>query len=149
MIRRVFGVAVMLAVLPLPLDVQAAGSQVMCDQAQSGNVYATPQDALKQCGFVIYPLESVTTNVAGMRVYTYRVNENLVTHTVPATGFSFANATTQQLAEFHLPPRPTDPVALESWLTQMTRVHVAAGPPSWLQMESGRDSTLIASGPDM
>jgi hypothetical protein len=131
MFRLFISVAMMLVLLPLPLVAETAGAQVVCNQMVTANVYAAGADVLSQCGFTRYPLQSVSTNADGMRVYTYLVNGDEVTHTVPPTGFDFATATARQLAELHvqLPSRPSDPAGQTAWTNRMQHLTVAASPP--------------------
>jgi hypothetical protein len=63
------------------------------------------QDAatLKSCGIPTYPVISMVTAADGSTTYSYDVEGDLSTYTVPPSGFDFASATPAQLAEYGVP----------------------------------------------
>ena len=94
--------------------------------------YSVDASTLSACGIQSYPLLSDTTMADGSHVYSYDVQGDTTTYTVPPAGFDMASASPAQLAEYGVPPAP--PVGTSAygvWEASLQKMHILT-PPSFL-----------------
>jgi hypothetical protein len=91
--------------------------------SQNYNPYDYSEAAVAACGIATHPLTNKTPLPGGGDQYSYDLGNGITAILkTPPPGFDVANATKEQLSEYGLPQRPTDPVRLASWksLTVLT-----------------------------
>jgi len=107
-----------------------AAAQPSC--GSSFDPYSSDPSTLSACGIISYPLQSVATLADGSHVYTYTVEGDTTTYTVPPAGFDMASASPAQLAEYGVPPAPpTGTSAYSVWEASIQKMHILT-PPSAL-----------------
>lgn len=104
---KVKGVLITIGALALMIPLTSGSGPAAADASICGtsfNPYAQDAATLQSCGIPTYPLMSKVTAGDGSTTYTYNVEGDQTTYTVPPAGFNFATATAAQLAEYGVPP---------------------------------------------
>lgn len=114
------------AVGVLTATAHAAAALSSC--AVGADPYSATDAQRAACGVQGFPLESEATQSNGLRTYSYVIEGVATTYYVPPAGFDPATASDEQLAEYHLPARPTDPTAQSQWNSSVGRASFAAPP---------------------
>ena len=58
----------------------------------------------------------------GGKIYTYSLDGNLILEPVPPAGWDPLKASSDEIHQYGLPPRPSDPTALRDWSAKMSRL---------------------------
>jgi hypothetical protein len=100
---------VALAVVAIVMATGAAGGSVQHPAAAvacgaSVDPYAQSASALQKCGIPTFPLLSEVHSQDGSTTYTYNVEGDITTYTIPPANFDFSTATPAQIAEYNVPP---------------------------------------------
>ena len=64
----------------------------------------------------------------GGKVYTYSLDGNLIPEPVPPAGWDPLKASSDEIHQYGLPPRPSDPAALHDWSAKMSRLKFRGKP---------------------
>jgi hypothetical protein len=106
--------------------------------ADVNSPYDYTQQAASKC-FATDPLVSVSSFADGGTEYAYRQASGALAYiTVPPAGFDPINATAGELMQYGLPARPTDPLALLEWQSEMSKAWWAT-PPNFLAQLPGSE----------
>ena len=81
---------------------QASAAAVAC--GASVDPYTQSASALRECGIPTFPLLSEVHSQDGSTTYTYNVEGDVTTYTIPPANFDFSTATPAQIAEYNVPP---------------------------------------------
>lgn len=92
-----------LLLVPAILGMSNAGAAAVTCGA-SVDPYSQSASALQECGISTFPLRSEVHAQDGSTTYTYNVEGDTTTYTVPPASFDFSTATPAQLAEYNVPP---------------------------------------------
>jgi ABC-type Na+ efflux pump permease subunit len=100
---------VVLAVVAIVMATGAAGGSVEHQAAAvacgaSVDPYTQSASALQACGIPTFPLLSEVHSQDGSTTYTYNVEGDVTTYTIPPSNFDFNTATPAQIAEYNVPP---------------------------------------------
>lgn len=133
------------ATLPLlitPLSASASPASSLPNCHSSFNPYAYSRAAVAACGFPTFPLTATQALPGGGSSYDYMVNGHLVKFKVPPPGFHPSTASSANLKEYGLPPRPAAARPLAQWQAQMRSWRGAAKPPPFLAETHVRSDTV-------
>jgi Peptidase A4 family len=119
-------VAAALIVVPASATTQSA-----CPKDTSP--YDIPSSSLGACGYHVFPMTSEATLSDGGTSYVYDINGGTATFNVPPAKFNPVTATSDQLAEYGFPARPsaTSTSAYSAWVSRYQGAQVQT-PPSEL-----------------
>lgn len=89
--------------------------------------YSAAADAA--CGLSVFPREKTIRLRDGGMSYYYDVDGTQTVYNVPPKGFNFSTASSAELKQYGIPPKPMNPKALANWKHMLSHLHIITPPP--------------------